>query len=332
VPDEPIFIVGCPRSGTTLLRDLLRSHPRITFPLESRVLPALYRAYGDPADAAQARRIAADLLESWDIATWRLNLDPADLEHHRSFAELTAHLYETWAARESKPRWGDKTPLYVLELDVVFALFPHAQVINIVRDGRDVALSLMRQPWGPTNPYTAALMWRRAVAAGRRAAALMPSSACLDVRYEQLLASPEAELQRICRFLDERFDPAMLTPSRLPTPSGRPNPWPAHREASVDPSNSGHWRQALSQVDRVVFESVAGDELTRAGYPPSAAPRRLGLTERARWIAQDAVHWTYWRLTTWDRAPRARTTVILGRAWLHSLRRRSTSRWKRLFY
>jgi hypothetical protein len=314
--EAPIFIVGCPRSGTTLLRDLLRSHPRISFPLESRVVPQLYRAHGDPRNRAHARRIAADLLGTWDVATWRLGLEPADLDHHRSFAELTAQLYETWAEREGKPRWGDKTPLYVLDLDTLLALFPSAQVINLVRDGRDVALSMMRQPWGPSNPYTAARMWRRAVAAGRHAASRLPSGALLEVRYERLLADPETELRRICEFLEERFEPAMLTPSRLPTPSGRPQPWPAHLEATIDDTNSGHWKGGMSGADRAVFESVAGEELLLAGYGLSCSPRRLAILERARWIAQDAVHWLFWRVTTWDRRPRARTTVILIRAWV----------------
>ncbi len=312
--EAPIFVVGCPRSGTTLLRDLLRAHPRITFPLESRVIAELYRSHGEPRDRDDARRIAADLLGTWDIATWRLGLEPSDLDHHRSFAGLTAQLYDTWARREGKPRWGDKTPLYVLELDTLLALFPSAQVINIVRDGRDVALSLMRQTWGPTNPYTAGLMWRRTMAAGRRAAGRLPDSTLLSVRYENLLDDPESELRRICDFLGEQFDPAMVSPSRLPTPSGRPNPWPAHRQAAIDGSNMGQWVTEMSAAERSVFESVAGDELRLAGYGLSAAPRRLRLWERVSWRIQDVAHWLVWGSTTWDRGPRARTTVILIRA------------------
>jgi hypothetical protein len=327
VSGGPIFIVGCPRSGTTLLRDLLRAHPRITFPLESRVIPELYRSHGEPRDRAHARRIAADLLGTWDITTWRLGLKPTDLDHQRSFAELTAQLYATWAQREDKPRWGDKTPLYVLELETLLALFPDAKVINIVRDGRAVALSLMRQPWGPTNPYTAALMWRRTVAAGRQAAARLGSSVFLSVRYERLLADPEGELRRICEFLREPFDPAMLTPSRLPTPSGRPNPWPAHREAAIDSANAGRWRAEMSSAERCVFESVAGEELRVAGYGLSCAPGRLRVHERSWWRTEDAMHWLYWRLTTWDRWPRARTTVILIRARAGGILRRVLRRW-----
>lgn len=280
------------------------------------MIPALYRAHGDPPDARDARRLATDLLSSWDIATWRLGLKPADLEHHRSFVALVADLYGTWARREGKPRWGDKTPLYVLEIDTLLKLFPRARVINIVRDGRDVALSMMRQPWGPTNAYTAGLLWRRAVAAGQDAARRLPGETFAEVRYERLLSDPETELRRVCRFLGERFDPALLTASRLPPPDGCPNPWPAALDEHVDVTNAGRWLSEMSRDDRAVFESVAGEQLQRAGYPLSIQPRRIRANERARWRLHHAAGFVRWRLTTWDRGPRARTTLILTRAWV----------------
>jgi hypothetical protein len=188
-----------------------------------------------------------------------------------------------------------------------------------------VALSLMRQPWGPTNPYTAGLMWRRTMAASRRAAGRLPSSIFLSVRYESLLRDPESELRRICDFLGEQFDPAMVTPSRLPTPSGRPNPWPAHREAAIDFANVGHWMTEMSAAERSVFESVAGEELRLAGYGLTSAPRRLRLWERVSWQTQDVAHWLVWRLSAWDRGPRARTTMILIRARIAGLLRPVTA-------
>ena len=280
------------------------------------MIPALYRAHGDPTNARAARRLATDLLSSWDIATWRLGLKPADLEHHRSFAALVADLYGTWARGEGKPRWGDKTPLYVLEIDTLLKLFPRAQVINVVRDGRDVALSMTRQPWGPTNAYTAALLWRRAVAAGQDAARRLPSDRFAEVRYERLLSDPETELRRVCRFLEESFDPMLLTASRLPPPDGRTNPWPATLDEHVDVTNAGRWLSEMSPDDRSVFESVAGAQLQRAGYPPSIRSRRIRAGERAGWRLHHAAGFVRWRLTTWDRGPRARTTLILTRAWV----------------
>jgi hypothetical protein len=97
-------------------------------------------------------------------------------------------------------------------------------------------------------------------------------------------------------------------------------------EAAIDETNSGHWTRGMSGADRAVFESVAGEELFLAGYGVSCSPRRLAMLERARWIAQDGVHWLYWRVTTWDRGPRARTTVILIRAWVAGVLRQARAR------
>src|SRR3954447_16470300 len=82
--EQPIFVVGCPRSGTTVLGDLLRSHSRLTFPRESCGLPGLYRTHGDPRSDREARRLAADFLGSHAVADWNLGLPPAEPSRGRS--------------------------------------------------------------------------------------------------------------------------------------------------------------------------------------------------------------------------------------------------------
>src|ERR1041384_5885979 len=110
--DSPIFIVGCPRSATSLLRDLLRSHPRLTFPEESHFIPALYRAYGDPKNEREARALArrgppARGLGGGAVRGWRWPLAPWVSAGDRSFARMVSRVYEGWAERQRKPRWGD---------------------------------------------------------------------------------------------------------------------------------------------------------------------------------------------------------------------------------
>ena len=125
--DSPIFIVGCPRSGTTLLRDLLRSHPHLTFPGESHFIPAFYRGYGDPRNAAEARRLAARILRTRWVRRWRLELEPDSFSDCRSFREILCRMYEAWARRANKPRWGDKTPQHAAEIPLLLTLFPERQ-------------------------------------------------------------------------------------------------------------------------------------------------------------------------------------------------------------
>lgn len=311
--DEPIFVVGSPRSGTTMLRDALRSHSRLTFPPESGVLAHLYRRHRDPTTDRAARRLAADLLGSAWIAAWKLDLTPADLEQHRSFGGVVCELYGAWARREGKARWGDKTPLYVTELPTILRIFPSAKIVHIIRDGRDVACSLRRQPWGPTNVYTAALLWRRAVETGRAAGKLLGPSVYRELRYEALVATPEPELRALCGFLGERFEPSLLCLDRILPPPGWTPPWPPHQAEAIDSSTAGIWRTVMSSDDRAVFEAVAGDVLAALGYPVGKRVRHPGRVERLLCHGRDGLGFVHWRLTDSQRVPMARQSARLRR-------------------
>ena len=207
----PIFIVGCPRSGTSLLRNLLRSHPRLSFPSESHFIPILYRAYGDPANERAARGLAAKILRLEWVRRWRLDLGPGDFGDCRSYRAIVSRLFEAWMRREGKERWGDKTPQYVSHIPTLSELFPGCQILHIHRDGRDVALSLSARRIGPQNVYAAAQFWKARVSEGRRAGAALPPGRYHEVGYGSLLADPEGTMRGVCGFLGERFDPGVGT-------------------------------------------------------------------------------------------------------------------------
>jgi hypothetical protein len=316
VTGRPILVVGSPRSGTTLLRDLLRAHPRLTFPQESNVLPALRRLHGDPADERRARLLAGDLLGAYSIREWGLDLRVADLAGERTFAGMTARLYEAWARQEGKPRWGDKTPLHALELPTALAIFPGAQVIHLVRDGRAVAESLLRQPWGPRSVTSAARMWWHCVEAARRDGEPLGRERYLEVRFEELVTAPDDLLRGVCTFLGEEFDAALLTPARLPPAPGYAQPWPAAHDSAIDPR--ARERGELPGDALALFEAEAGPTLRAFGYASETRPRVPSRLERAAGQARDALAYVRWRSTTRDRVPRATTTLRLGRA--HVLR------------
>ena len=290
--DAPIFIVGCARSGTTLLRDLLRSHPRLTFPEESHFIPLFYRAYGDPQNAAEACELAKQILRLRWVRLWRLGLEPASFSDCRSFREVLSRLYETWARDENKPRWGDKTPGYVREIPLLIKLFPGARILHIYRDGRDVALSWFSHVWfGPRNMYTAAGQWRRRVNAGRGAAATLPRGTYMEVRYETLLEQPRETMQQVCEFLGEPFDEAVLRPSKI---EGDPrlNPFSAQNSrGELMRNNAGKWKTRMPVRDRVLFESIAGDLLETLGYETEGRTRRISSAERVAWH----LHHLFWR-------------------------------------
>jgi hypothetical protein len=214
VTESPIFVVGCSRSGTSLLRDLLRSHSNIAIPDESHFIPGFYRGFGDPRTDREARWLAARIMRLGWVRRWDLRLDPSSLAHCRSYRDLICALYGEVARREGKPRWGDKTPQYVAEIPSLLELFPAAKIIHIYRDGRNVALSWIPMDFGPANLYTAATAWKTSVVSGRRAGS-GHSDSYLEVRYETLLDDPEETMRRVCAFVGEEFTDAVMRPTPL---------------------------------------------------------------------------------------------------------------------
>jgi hypothetical protein len=321
---SPIFVVGCPRSGTSLLRDLLRSHPNLSFPPESHFVPRFYRGYGDPASERESRRLAHRILRVRWVRGWGLGLDAASFAHHRSYADLVDDLFGRWAAHEGKPRWGDKTPRYVLAIPTLLEVFPDARVIHIHRDGRDVALSWMRMRWGPTNLYTAARAWAAHVTAGVEAGERAGPASCLDLPYERLVSEPRAEMARVCEFVGEQFGDEVLTPSRRPRVVDAPllgrHRGPGAPPATVDPSRAGGWRTAMSAADRALFESVAGAALERLGYERTVRGTGPGRLARAAWGARDATAQLLTRANSTDALTRLETNL---RFWSADLRARA---------
>ncbi|MGH2956743.1 MAG: sulfotransferase family protein [Solirubrobacterales bacterium] len=330
--DAPIFIVGSPRSGTGLLRDLLRSHSRLSFPPESHFIPALYRAYGDPGTAREARRLAAAILDGSAVRAWELQLEPTDLDSHRSFVALAAEPYRAWADREGKPRWGDKTPAYLPEIPLLARLFDDAQFVHIVRDGRDVTLSqLGMSAWGPTNVVRAAEQWRSRVEGARGAGRELAPGRYCEIQYEQLATSPERTLREVCGFLGEEFEPGMLRPSRLPRWSARhpnlsPSAW--FREGyryHVNSGSVGRWRVEMEPRDVARFEAVAADQLVELGYPLGTDATPLGPIPRLAWKTDDLIRRTVRMLRSPGRI-REETARRLAYTGAHLRRRLRASR------
>jgi hypothetical protein len=288
--ESPIFIVGCPRSGTALLRDLLRSHPHITFPSESHFIPKLFRAYGDPQNERQAIQLANVILKMRWVRAWGLSLDPSSFADCRSYREVLSRLYEKWTRKEGKIRWGDKTPQYVAEIPTLLEIFPSCKIIHIYRDGRDVALSWLRAGFGPENVFTAACRWKHLVNAGRRTGTNLSPETYLEVSYETLLFHPEATMKRVCAFLNEPFCHDVLRRNLLAAEVISVRRRTSVSDSEIIKSNTGKWKEAMSPSDRILFESVAGDLLRALGYETEGRTRHISRAEQIKW----KMHSAFW--------------------------------------
>jgi Sulfotransferase family len=247
---EPIFpfVVGCSRSGTTLLRAMLDAHPQLAVPPESHF-----------ALATDVRRLRRALRRERWFALW--DLEAPDLRG-LNVADAVRALFAAYAGKQGKPRYADKTPHYVSHLPELAGRFPEARFVHVIRDGRDVALSLREVPWGPDGVEEAAMHWRRRVLEGR-AAGLGPDR-YRELRYEALVAGPEDELRSLAAWLDLPYDDAMLRYAERPLVV----PYPEHHGRLRQPPTPGvrDWRREMPPADVARFEAVAGDALEALGY------------------------------------------------------------------
>lgn len=296
--DPPVFIVGCGRSGTTMLRLMMDSHPDMAIPTESHFIPAQWKARGKYLEGGvlNAERLAADILRSPHVQRWGV---PEELVLRRirslqapGFADVVESVFLANAEQQGKRRWGDKTPRYVRFIPLLARLFPRALFLHIIRDGRDVALSYLSLPWGPTNIWQAARKWRNDLAGGRRAGRQLGPERYLEVGYEDLVTTPREVLERVCAFARVPYSDRMLDYHRSAADRVRSRHLAGtFRVAVVLPPTQGlrDWREQMDPQDVLAFESVAGDLLSELGYERRylSIPKRWRAWERLRMGAMD---------------------------------------------
>ena len=288
----PSFIVGCGRSGTTLLRAMLDSHPKIAVPPESYFVVALLkqRAAFEPSGTLDHSAFLDELCRApsfieWGIDRETLATHPAFLDA-RTVPEAITAAYRCYADRFDKSIMVDKTPFLGRNVGLLASSFPGTRFVHLVRDGRNVAQSLAAMEFGPATAELGILEWQRHVDAIDRYVADGGENV-LCVRYEDLVEDPTAVLGRICRHIGVEFDPAMLgyTDRAAEVLAGIDRT--AHLEGirSAPTPDPRSWRTGLTPSELSLLEGLAGDTLERHGYErvtgPADARERVGMA-RAR--------------------------------------------------
>ncbi|MEV7967224.1 sulfotransferase [Sphaerisporangium sp. NPDC088356] len=279
-PDRPIFVIGCPRSGTTLLQLMLHSHERIAVPPETRFLLSAYfrrRLYGDMCDAENRRRLAQWIATDKATKFRELGIDRATyvrraVEGPGSLGSVMGEAFRAYAERFGKPRWGDKRPCYVKHVNALLRLFPDAQFVNLIRDGRDCVASLKEMPWYRLDVFHAIANWAESIDHGRHYAERLPPASYYEMRYEDLTADPETELTKLCGFLGEEFDPAMCEPRRvadLAVPAHKV--WHSNTHREVTGARVGGWATRLEPWEIALCDQVLGSRLRAHGYEPAGS-------------------------------------------------------------
>jgi sulfotransferase family protein len=250
----PIFIVGCQRSGTTMLRLVLDSHPNISCGPETRFLADLAPITGDQWPRMSRYGMSK---EEW----------------HRRIADFFGGFQRDYAASRGKTRWADKTPRYALSLEFLDAVFPTCQIIHVIRDGRDVVAS-HRKRWGYRSAVKASVKWPRYIAAARAVGERLPPSRYLELRYEDLVGDTEKVLRGLFDWLGEPWDARVLGYNEHPhdvadrhwTTTAAERRAASGTEATIYRSRVGAYRRELNPLLRTLVRVVDGPMLRKLGY------------------------------------------------------------------
>lgn len=258
----PIFVGGAGRSGTTLLRVILDSHPNIVCGPELKVTPSLCRLWHD-FQTAYSPPLREYLLAPKDI--------------NAIFAQTIMALLERYRQQSGKARVAEKSPNNVFFFEHLNSMFPNSPLIHVIRDGRDVVCSLLTMQWmdpktGQPLDYTrdvrkAAEYWARAVRTGQTVARQKPAVArrYVELRYEKLVSDPVAILRELFTFLDEPWDPAVLQfHQQRRNLAGESSAEQVSKELYT--SAVGRWQRDLKPEDKSAIKDVAGDLLVELGY------------------------------------------------------------------
>lgn len=270
--DNPLFIIGNPRSGTTMLRLMLMSHSKVMIPPECGWAFWLYDKYKD--QECGVSNYIIDMTRCKKMELW--NIDRNKLFRYllesnpKNYADLINDIY-IFYGRDKKDFtiWGDKNNFYIDYIDQIKEVFPKARFIHLVRDGRDVACSYREinkkeitskyAPNLPDNIEEIANEWKDNVNKAEKADGI-------TLRYEQIAQAPAYHLKQICNYLEIYYEPEMLDFHK--TDSGEPEEflqWKYRNKYPLSP-NIGRHKVELSEYDLSVFNKIAGKELKRYGY------------------------------------------------------------------
>ena len=314
------FIIGTERSGSNLLRVIFAAHPDVVVPHPPhllRYLADLEPHYGPLTSDADRTRMLDDLMSlverhihPWDWVPTRADL----LDDTRSDPSVTGAflaLYDRYAAHHGAGWWGCKSTFVVDHVEAVLERRPDAKFIWLARDVRDVAVSSKKSVFNPFHPLLTAELWARQQRVAHDLWRELGPTTVFRLHYEDLLASPELMVARMCDFLGLRMHGGMLAfheRREAATTASYSQSW-ENANKPVMRGNSGKWREGLTPAELELVEGAARETMELLGYPPETSAERPSELEflRARlldwpmrveseWrsLRNEEMHWLRW--------------------------------------
>lgn len=302
----PVFVIGCPRSGTTLLYDMLLSAGGFAVYLaESNVFNLLVPRFGDPGATSNRRRLLEVWLQTKLFRAAHIDSVPLlarlkDECHHAG--DFLRIFMEQICRAQGAMRWADNSPEEMLYVPRIKQLFPDALFVHIIRDGRDVAASLNKQGWirplpGDQRLMASGLYWEWIVRKGREyGKALGPDY--FEMRFEELVAHPHEVLTSLGEFLHHNLDYDRIQQAGIGS-VGQPNTSFPHESKMADFNPVGRWKKNFSPTELPRFEELAGSYLQELGYTLSSTAQDSAGARRKRALYRRYFNSKIWIKNTW---------------------------------
>jgi hypothetical protein len=291
----PLFIVGCPRSGTSYLYHLLLSAGGFAeFHTQMNVFDVLEPIYGNLGIPKNKTKMLDEWLQSkaFDVSGLQAeSIKAAVLSECRSGSDFLRIVMEAVARKQGVDRWIDSTPTNIPHLLRIKKDFPDARIIHIIRDARDVALSLDKRGWSRPLPWdrdkgllAAGLYWEWIVRKGRKLGSMLQPD-YVEIRYEDLVNQPTETLERLAVFLQHDLDYGHI--QRTSIGSVR-NPLTSFKEDLERGQFApvGRWKEKFPSQQLALFENLVGDYMQELGYTLSNnTPAKHSLAARRSRLA-----------------------------------------------
>jgi len=289
VETKPFFIVGYPRSGTTMVASLLSRHSKVCVPPETQFFRLFVPRFKGFKSTDQCM---AEFVKDRRLSDLCITLE--ELEPHRSLFDsdwrmLLPIALSIYSQKQGKNIVGEKTPGHIFYVRKIWQAYGDARIVGVIRDGRDCVYSNLKEEWAGNNPQKHAAEWTIAVREIRRRRRERPESVML-VRYEDILQDPPAALGRLCEFVGVEFEMSQLsgTESSTTVPEWERS-WKGKALCRPDVTNSYKWRRSSNEELTAILSFLMRRELGKFGYDLEPV-RGLSMMMRIVYITRYAVY------------------------------------------
>jgi hypothetical protein len=268
----PIFVVGAPRSGTTLLAAMLAAHSRLSCGPETRFfhflsktdLDRIFVSWPDNAvNFLSSITLVKSVPEHYELTKKQIYVYLEDRPH--SVDVILSSLTEQFMNSEGKQRWIEKSPEHLLYVYEIRRYFPRSPIVRILRDPRDIALSMVNTHFAPNDFLEGLLYWRKYNELS--ADFFRNDQNCYTLFFESLVQYPKVELRKLCEFIGEKYEAEMLDTSRsAANVVTEMETWKSHAFEPLDNSRIYVWKGNLTKDQNRIAEALVGDRLLAYGY------------------------------------------------------------------